>query len=342
MLPFSLLNLLLLAVASSVLPGLTRPDLFFAVTVPTGFGRGAVGRAIAGRYRGWGWAGTALLALGVVGLGEGAAAFVAATVGGAAVWAGAFVAARRAARPHAVAPAPVRTARLAMRQEDVPGGKVALLLPLVILAVRAGECFVRWEEIPARFPTHWGWNGADRWAEKTPWAVFGLFVAMGLVCAVLLFLAWAMVHRARRIAGPGEPEGAERRFRNVGVAGLMALGWVFALTLPPIENMALAVPWGPGLIGVVAAGWLVALVRTGQGGTRLPGYLSLVDRAAPAGDRTADGSWKLGMFYVNRGDPALVVEKRFGLGWTLNFGHPLSWLVVAVVMGGALVMRLIG
>jgi uncharacterized membrane protein len=335
MVSFSLLHLLLIAVASSVLPGLTRPDLFFAVTVAPGFGRGAVGRAIVQRYRGWGWAGTALLALGVVGLGDRAAAFVAATAGGVVVWAGAFVVARRATRPFAVAPAPVRTALLTMRRDGVPGGTAALLLPLVILAVRAGECFVRWEEIPLRFPIHWGWNGADRWAEKTAWAVSGLFGAMGLLCGVLLFLAWAMVHRARRVTG------AEQHFRNVGVAGLMALGWTFALTLPPIENMALAVPFGPGLIGVVAAGWLVALVRTGQGGARLPGYASLVDGTAPVGDRTADGSWKLGLFYVNRGDPALLVEKRFGLGWTLNFGHPLSWLVVAAVVGGPLVLRLI-
>jgi hypothetical protein len=342
MLLFSLSHLLLIAVASSFLPGLTRPDLFFAVTVPTGFGRSAAGRALVGRYRWWGWAGTTMLALGVVGLGDGAAAFVAATGGGVAVWAGAFLAGRRAARPHGVAPAPVRTATLAVRTEAVPGGTLALILPLVILAARAGECFLRWDEIPSRIATHWGWNGADRWVEKTPQAVYGLFVAMGLLCAVLLFLAWAMVHRARRIAPLGEPAGAEHRFRDVGVAGLMALGWVFALTLPPIENMALAVPFGPGLIGVVAAAWMVALVWAGQGGTRLPGYAPLTDGAAPVGDRTADGSWKLGLFYVNRGDPALIVEKRFGLGWTLNFGHPLSWLVVAAVVGGPLVMRLVG
>jgi Family of unknown function (DUF5808) len=30
------------------------------------------------------------------------------------------------------------------------------------------------------------------------------------------------------------------------------------------------------------------------------------------------------MFYVNRQDPALIVEKRFGFGYTLNFGHPAA------------------
>jgi uncharacterized membrane protein len=31
---------------------------------------------------------------------------------------------------------------------------------------------------------------------------------------------------------------------------------------------------------------------------------------------------------VNRADPTLFVEKRMGLGYTLNLGNPVSWLVV--------------
>jgi uncharacterized membrane protein len=30
----------------------------------------------------------------------------------------------------------------------------------------------------------------------------------------------------------------------------------------------------------------------------------------------------------NRADPALFVEKRMGLGYTLNLGNPFSWLVM--------------
>jgi uncharacterized membrane protein len=34
------------------------------------------------------------------------------------------------------------------------------------------------------------------------------------------------------------------------------------------------------------------------------------------------------MFYYNPDDPALVVEKRFGIGWTLNFGNRWCWVLV--------------
>jgi uncharacterized membrane protein len=50
----------------------------------------------------------------------------------------------------------------------------------------------------------------------------------------------------------------------------------------------------------------------------------------PAPDRSDGRYWKAGIFYVNPGDPAVFVKKRFGFGWTLNFGHWISWVIMAV------------
>jgi len=49
------------------------------------------------------------------------------------------------------------------------------------------------------------------------------------------------------------------------------------------------------------------------------------------GQRPPDAAWK-GSFYSNPGDPALLVPKRFGIGYTLNFGNPWSWAVLAFVL----------
>jgi uncharacterized membrane protein len=56
------------------------------------------------------------------------------------------------------------------------------------------------------------------------------------------------------------------------------------------------------------------------------------------GDVTPDHAWKLGIIYFNPADPAFLVEKRFGLGWTLNFGHRWGW----VVIGAALIPMALG
>src|ERR1019366_4115692 len=49
-------------------------------------------------------------------------------------------------------------------------------------------------------------------------------------------------------------------------------------------------------------------------------------------DGTPDECWKLGLVYFNPADPALLVEKRFGVGYTLNLGNPTAWVMLVVVL----------
>ena len=44
--------------------------------------------------------------------------------------------------------------------------------------------------------------------------------------------------------------------------------------------------------------------------------------------RNDERYWYGGVFYNNPDDPALFVPKRYGLGWTMNFGHPQSKIVM--------------
>ena len=49
------------------------------------------------------------------------------------------------------------------------------------------------------------------------------------------------------------------------------------------------------------------------------------------GVRPPDDKWK-GVFYSNPDDPAVLVPKRYGIGYTLNFGNPWSWVVLALIL----------
>jgi uncharacterized membrane protein len=42
--------------------------------------------------------------------------------------------------------------------------------------------------------------------------------------------------------------------------------------------------------------------------------------------------WRGGVFYVNRNDPRLLVEKRSGLGMTFNFAHPVAWVLLGIII----------
>jgi len=67
---------------------------------------------------------------------------------------------------------------------------------------------------------------------------------------------------------------------------------------------------GPVLLLGLLAVILPLLVRTGQ--------------------RPTEDSWR-GNFYSNPDDPALLVPKRFGIGYTLNFGNPWSQAVLDLI-----------
>jgi uncharacterized membrane protein len=49
---------------------------------------------------------------------------------------------------------------------------------------------------------------------------------------------------------------------------------------------------------------------------------------------TEDGSnYKYGIFYFNKNDNRAIVPKRAKfLGWTFNFAHPVSYLIIAALV----------
>jgi uncharacterized membrane protein len=61
----------------------------------------------------------------------------------------------------------------------------------------------------------------------------------------------------------------------------------------------------------------------------------------PSGDGTPDDCWIWGLIYYNRDDPAFLVPKRAGLGWTLNYGNVWSWVFSVAILAAPFVIRLV-
>jgi uncharacterized membrane protein len=40
----------------------------------------------------------------------------------------------------------------------------------------------------------------------------------------------------------------------------------------------------------------------------------------------------LGLIYFNPADPSILVEKRFGVGYTINLGNRWAWAVLAALV----------
>jgi uncharacterized membrane protein len=327
--PQTVLFVLLLILMSGlfhIIPGLTRPDLFFAVTVAPEFRRTSDARRILLRYRAIVWS-TTLVASGLELVSGMAVVAVLLQVMGF-LWA--LVGGHRAARAYAASPSSILEVDLAMPQERLPGGPIVAVLPALFVGT-LGLCVgYHWDRLPRRFPVHWGMHGADQWVTTTPAAVFGLLAAHAFVCLLLAGLAWGLLYWSRRISTTGAGAAAERHFRRRVVQLLIVSAYFLACPawfelFHPAS--ALINVWGLALATVVAA-FTVSLMRAGQGGSRA----AVTAGATPVADRTPDACWKWGLLYFNPVDPSILVEKRFGIGYTLNFGNRWTWVVLALLL----------
>jgi hypothetical protein len=48
--------------------------------------------------------------------------------------------------------------------------------------------------------------------------------------------------------------------------------------------------------------------------------------------------WKFDLFYWNPDEPALIVERRYGYGFTPNFARPFVWVFLSLIMGPVVIL----
>ncbi|MGI5147900.1 DUF1648 domain-containing protein [Plantactinospora sp. CA-294935] len=228
----------------------------------------------------------------------------------------------------------------------------ALLVPLVTLA--AG--IAAYPEMPDRVPTRTNGSTVVAWQAKSPWVV-GVPVAIELATTVLLIALLAWSYRSRADLEPSAPKRSasqHRLFLRRISRALLVLATCGNLTilcavLPmwqgrapgPLATVAMLLS---ALLGTVYV--IVVAVRAGQGGSRIATVPAPPAERPDAAHPDDDRHWRLaGLCYVNRDDPAILVQKRIGVGWTLNFGNPRSLLllvaVLAALLAGVLVPALV-
>jgi uncharacterized membrane protein len=60
-------------------------------------------------------------------------------------------------------------------------------------------------------------------------------------------------------------------------------------------------------------------------------------------DENDPENYKWGLFYFNPDDLRAIVPKRNRwMGWTLNFGQPLAWLIILGIIAFAVIMSHFG
>lgn len=219
------------------------------------------------------------------------------------------------------------------------------LYPVVIMATLAIG-FVFYSQMPERVPIHYNLSGeATQWATKSYRLLLAAPLLQTIMMFLMVFIYW-IIGKAKQQVDPANPEGSveqNRIFRYrwsafTVFAGLMTIGLFGIMQLSftgLIKNIWLTTLVTLGLSLGITVGAIVLSFTTGQGGSRVSIGKS---KSGTAINRNDDQYWKLGIFYYNPDDPALFVEKRFGIGWTNNFARSVSWVIL---LGFILVLPLL-
>ena len=195
---------------------------------------------------------------------------------------------------------------------------------------------ISYPSTPEMLAVHYGANGVpNRLAAKSVATAFSLaFVQIG-VTALLVGIAAAIFFRSRPDIDPAHPVSSARWHRQymslaakalLGLAAMIDVGMLGSSLLMwtgTVTSWAPLVVVLPILAAVVVA--VVILARNNR--ERDDG-----EKDTGLTHRDDDKYWRGGLFYLNREDHALLVPRRFGLGWTLNLGNPSAAMLLAGVI----------
>lgn len=218
--------------------------------------------------------------------------------------------------------------------------------PLIITVVTAVVGLVSYPSMPEILVVHYNANGVpNRVAAKSVGTAFSLvFVQIG-VTALLVGIAAAIFRSSRPDIDPARPVGSARWHRQymslgakalLGLVAMIDLGMLGACLLMwtgTVTSLAPVVVVLPILTAVVVAVIVLATNNRERG---------VAEEGTGLIHRDDDKYWRGGLIYINREDRSLLVPRRFGLGWALNFGNPKAAVLLVgllAVIGVAIVLR---
>ncbi|MUK88334.1 DUF1648 domain-containing protein [Ornithinibacillus sp. L9] len=197
-----------------------------------------------------------------------------------------------------------------------------------------------YHHIPKRIPMQYNFSGeVTNWTNKSYRSVLILPIMQVYLTLLFIFIN-KIIAKAKQQVSAVNPEDSKKRniiFRRRWSAYLITTSIALTAMLsiiqlsfiyPINQQFMVVVPLVFSLVITLGAIWLS--ITTGQGGSRVITHDK--DEAEKRINRDDDKYWKLGVFYFNKNDPSLFLEKRFGVGWTNNWANPLSWIIIIVII----------
>ncbi len=224
------------------------------------------------------------------------------------------------------------------RQEKLIYSNWWFLSSVIIIFITLLITFIFYNQIPSKLPIHTDLSGNityENTSIKTLLLIPGTQIAL-LILFVFLNLVIKHTKQQVSVVNPERSKQQNIIFRKrwsaylICTSGLTEVLFMYiqlTFIFPTINVYTDIVLFSYLLL--ILLGTLILAIFTGQGGSRIKLNKETLEQVI---DRDDDQYWKLGQFYFNKDDPAIFIEKRFGVGWTNNWAHPLSWMAVIAIL----------
>lgn len=169
--------------------------------------------------------------------------------------------------------------------------------------------------LPDQIPSHWNAAGiVNGWMAKGRFFTFAAWPGIGVW--MLLFILGALL---RLDESPRRQLGAQALLplRGLLPSGFVLMAGGFAPMAAFHGGAVLGA--GVGLVGLCLIIGLIPVIRLARLAPPIPGATESDYRGG-------------GLVYWNPRDSRILVPKRLGIGWTLNFGRPVAWVVMALLL----------
>ena len=332
--PFMLAVGALVAWAFWMLPQWTRPGIYFGVTVEPDFRKTPEAQRLLQRYRLEAMIHVAIAFVLILASALPQYSFFS-IIG--AIWLAvgpltAFVEAHKRVQRHAVRAATVREAVLEPRGTRTSGGWIVQVGPFAILFATGVFLHFHWDEIPARVPVHWGIDGQPNgWSSRTPIGVYGPLLLGALISGCMWLSAHTLL-RSARIVDRARPLLVLHDFAHRVGLFLLVIEFFLAVVFSSVGLLPFTGATAVVIVVILMLPAVFVLIVWLNKGRANPIETSGLTNAEAAGDGTPDECWKFGMLYFNPDDAALWVEKRAGIGYTMNFAHVSAWVIMALIL----------
>ncbi|KHL96817.1 hypothetical protein QW71_04060 [Paenibacillus sp. IHB B 3415] len=245
-----------------------------------------------------------------------------------------------------IAPEPsIMAVDTGFRKRNIGLSSYWFLIHVLIIVVSIVTVLRHYDLIPDQIPIHFNssWD-VDRYAAKSYSFVFMPAIIQVFITLLFIFENWS-IRRVKQQVQPTDPNRSIRQdvtfrrawsyFMITASFLLVILFSVVQLSMISLLNTNFAIPVILIIIAFIILYAFALSFWAGQSESRLERSAESAN-VRPVHD---DDKWRLGMIYFNRKDPNLIVEKRFGVGWGLNFGHPVVWLICVGIIVLLVVVR---